>query len=183
MNKAFEGLQPEALWAFFDEICQIPRPSKSEARIGEWLLSFADRQGLEAKKDRAGNILIRKAATPGMEEKPAVVLQSHMDMVGEKNNDKTHDFHHDPIAPVRDGAWIRADGTTLGADDGIGMAAQLAVLDSDDIAHGPVECLFTVDEETGLTGAFNLEEGFFEGRTLINLDSEDEGELFIGCAG
>ncbi|MDN5290978.1 MAG: dipeptidase [Anaerophaga sp.] len=183
MNKAFEGLYPEKLWGYFDEICQIPRPSKHEEKITAWLLAFANREGLDTKRDKAGNVLISKPASPGMENKPAVVLQSHVDMVGEKNNDKHHDFFKDPIIPVRDGDWIKADGTTLGADDGIGMAAQLAILTSGDISHGPLECLFTVDEETGLTGAFNLEENFFEGRTLINLDSEDEGELFIGCAG
>lgn len=183
MNKAFEGLSPESLWKYFDEICRIPRPSKHEEQIRDWLMSFAREKGLEAKMDKAGNVLIKKPASPGMEGKPTVVLQSHMDMVGEKNNDKEHDFQRDPVVPVRKGEWIYADGTTLGADDGIGMAAQLAILDAGDIDHGPVECLFTVDEETGLTGAFNLEENFFEGRTLINLDSEDEGQLFIGCAG
>ncbi len=183
MNKAFEGLYPEKLWYYFDEICKIPRPSKHEDRIIEWLLSFAKEKGLEAKRDKIGNVLIFKPASPGLEDKDTIVLQSHVDMVGEKNNDKVHDFSNDPIIPLRDGEWIKADGTTLGADDGIGIAAQLAILSSNDIIHGPIECLFTVDEETGLTGAFNLEEGFFNGRTLINLDSEDEGELFIGCAG
>ncbi|MFW6043931.1 MAG: aminoacyl-histidine dipeptidase, partial [Marinilabiliaceae bacterium] len=183
MNKAFEGLSPEPLWEYFDEICRIPRPSKHEEKMIDRLLAFAREKGLEAKTDKAGNVLIKKPATSGMEGKPTVVLQSHMDMVGEKNNDKDHDFQKDPIVPVRKGDWIYADGTTLGADDGIGMAAQLAILDAEDISHGPIECLFTVDEETGLTGAFNLEENFFEGRTLINLDSEDEGQLFIGCAG
>jgi len=183
MNKAFEGLTPELLWGYFDEICRIPRPSKHEEKMSGWLLSFAREKALEAKKDKAGNVLIKKPASSGMEDKPIVVLQSHMDMVGEKNNDKDHDFEKDPIVPVREGDWIYADGTTLGADDGIGMAAQLALLASENIPHGPIECLFTVDEETGLTGAFNLEENFFQGRTLINLDSEDEGQLFIGCAG
>ncbi|MFO8002573.1 MAG: aminoacyl-histidine dipeptidase, partial [Marinilabilia sp.] len=183
MTEAFEGLTPQPLWSYFDEICKIPRLSRHEEEMTGWLLNFANDKGLEAKKDKAGNVLIKKPASPGMEEKPPVVLQSHVDMVGEKNNDKVHDFFSDPIIPLRDGDWIKADGTTLGADDGIGIAAQLAILASDNIAHGPLECLFTVDEETGLTGAFNLEEDFFEGRTLINLDSEDEGELFIGCAG
>ncbi len=183
MTKVFEGLYPEKLWDYFDQMCKIPRPSKHEEKIIGWLIAFAAEKGLEAKKDKAGNVLIKKAASPGMAHKKAVVLQSHVDMVGEKNNDKVHDFFTDAIVPVRAGEWIKADETTLGADDGIGMAAQLAILASGDIAHGPIECLFTVDEETGLTGAFNLEEGFFDGRTLINLDSEDEGELFIGCAG
>lgn len=183
INKVFEGLYPAKLWDYFDQICQIPRPSKHEEKIVNWLLEFAEQKGLEAKRDKIGNVLISKPASPGMEDRKTVVLQSHVDMVGEKNSDKQHDFFVDPIVPVRDGGWIKADGTTLGADDGIGIAAQLALLVSGDISHPPLECLFTVDEETGLTGAFNLEEGFFEGRTLINLDSEDEGELFVGCAG
>lgn len=183
INKVFEGLYPEKLWEYFDEICQIPRPSKHEEKIVEWLLAFAEKHKLEAKRDKIGNVMISKPATPGMENKKTVVLQSHVDMVGEKNNDKKHDFFKDPIVAVRDGGWIKADGTTLGADDGMGMAAQLALLTANDVPHPALECLFTVDEETGLTGAFNLEEDFFDGRTLINLDSEDEGELFIGCAG
>ena len=183
INKVFEGLYPEKLWEYFDEICQIPRPSKNEEKMVAWLLAFAEKHNLEAKRDKIGNVVISKPATPGMENKKTVVLQSHVDMVGEKNNDKKHDFFKDPIVAVRDGGWIKADGTTLGADDGMGMAAQLALLTADDVPHPALECLFTVDEETGLTGAFNLEEDFFDGRTLINLDSEDEGELFIGCAG
>jgi dipeptidase D len=183
MKNVFKELYPEKLWTFFDEICQVPRPSKNEDKIIAWLLDFAQKQGLESRRDKIGNVIISKPATQGMENKKTVVLQSHVDMVGEKNNDKKHDFFKDPIVAVRDGDWIKGDGTTLGADDGVGMAAQLAVLASDDISHPALECLFTVDEETGLTGAFNLERGFFEGRTLINLDSEDEGELFIGCAG
>lgn len=183
INNVFEGLYPEKVWEYFDEICRIPRPSKHEEQIVEWLLDFAKKHNLDAKRDKIGNVLICKPATPGMENEKAFVLQSHVDMVGEKNNDKKHDFFKDPIVPVRAEEWIKADGTTLGADDGIGMAAQLALLTAKDIPHPALECLFTVDEETGLTGAFNLEEGFFEGRTLINLDSEDEGELFIGCAG
>jgi dipeptidase D len=183
IDNVFAGLYPEKLWTFFDEISKIPRPSKHEEKIIDWLMHFAEKRGLEGRKDKIGNVLILKPATPGMESRKTVVLQSHVDMVWEKNNDKEHDFFKDPIVPVRDGGWIKADGTTLGADDGIGVAAQLALLDSDNIPHPPLECLFTVDEETGLTGALNFEEGFLEGRTLINLDSEDEGELFIGCAG
>ncbi|PWD97727.1 cytosol nonspecific dipeptidase [Marinilabilia rubra] len=183
MNQIFEGLYPAKLWDYFDQICQVPRPSRHEEKIVDWLLEFAEQNGFEGKRDKIGNVLISKPASPGMEDRKTVVLQSHVDMVGEKNNDKQHDFFVDPIIAVRDGGWIKADGTTLGADDGIGIAAQLALLTSDDIPHPPLECLFTVDEETGLTGAFNLGEGFFKGRTLINLDSEDEGELFIGCAG
>lgn len=149
----------------------------------QYLESFATQHGLEYKKDRTGNILIKKPATPGKENVPTVILQAHMDMVCEKNSDTVHDFENDPIRTIVDGEWLKADGTTLGADNGIGMAAQLAVLAADDIEHGPIECLFTVDEETGLTGASELEEGFLSGNILLNLDSEDEGEIFIGCAG
>jgi len=147
------------------------------------LLAFAAENGLEGKRDAVGNVLITKPATKGYEGKAAVVLQAHMDMVAEKNADVEHDFNVDPIETYIDGEWLKAKGTTLGADNGIGMAAQLAVLASDDLQHGPLECLFTVDEETGLYGAFGMEAGFITGTRLINLDSEDEGELFIGCAG
>ncbi|WP_430810104.1 MULTISPECIES: aminoacyl-histidine dipeptidase [unclassified Carboxylicivirga] len=177
------GLQPQALWSQFEAICTVPRPSKKEEKIIAFLLQFAEEHGLEAQKDHIGNVLISKAATPGKEKVKPVVLQSHIDMVCEKNSDKKHDFDKDPITPIIDGEWVKADGTTLGADDGIGVAAQLALLAANDIAHGPIECLFTVDEETGLTGAFELKEGFFKSRILLNLDSEDDGELFIGCAG
>lgn len=146
-------------------------------------MDFGKKNNLETLKDEAGNVLIKKPATKGKENLPTVILQSHMDMVCEKNNDTVHDFDKDPIQPVVDGEWVRAKGTTLGADDGIGMAAQMAVLTSADIQHGPIECLFTVDEETGLTGAFALKPGFLSGSILLNLDSEDEGEMFIGCAG
>lgn len=178
-----KGLKPEAVWNYFEEICQIPRPSRKEEKIGAWLMDFARRHNLPAKQDEAGNVLISKPAVKGKEHVPGVVLQAHMDMVCEKNADVAHDFDRDPIVPYIDGEWVKAKGTTLGADDGIGMAAALAVLTSDEIQHGPVECLFTVDEETGLTGAFALKPGFFEGRVLLNMDSEDEGEMFIGCAG
>ncbi len=181
--KISDKFEPEKVWKYFGEICKVPRPSKKEGKIIDWLTQFAAEQGLEMKKDTAGNILISKPATKGFENRQATVLQSHMDMVCEKNSDIDHDFENDPIVPFVEGDWVRAKGTTLGADDGIGMAAQLALLASDDIEHGKIECLFTVDEETGLTGAFALEPGFFDGNILINLDSEDEGELFIGCAG
>ena len=173
----FQGLKPEAVWGYFEEICQVPRPSKKEGKIIAYLLDWAKKHNLDAKRDEAGNVLIKKPATKGKENTPTVILQAHMDMVCEKNSDK------DPIQPYVDGEWVRAKGTTLGADDGIGMAAQMAILTSTDIAHGPIECLFTVDEETGLTGAFALQPGFLSGNILLNLDSEDEGELFIGCAG
>lgn len=177
------GLKPEMVWSYFEEICKIPRPSRREDKIAAWLMDFAHQHQLQARQDKAGNVLIAKPAAPGKENIPTVVLQAHMDMVCEKNSDVVHDFEKDPIVPYIDGEWVKAKGTTLGADDGIGMAACLAILTSTDIQHGPVECLFTVDEETGLTGAFALKPGFFEGRILLNLDSEDEGEMFIGCAG
>ena len=147
------------------------------------MLDFAKKHNLEAKTDEAGNVLIKKAASAGMENLKTVILQSHIDMVCEKNKDTEHNFETDPIQTYIDGEWLRAKGTTLGADNGIGVATELAVLASDDIKHGPIECLFTVDEETGLTGAFALKEGFMNGDILLNLDSEDDGELFIGCAG
>ncbi|PZX10926.1 dipeptidase D [Breznakibacter xylanolyticus] len=171
------------VWQYFSEICQIPRPSKHEEKIRQYLLAFANQRGLDAKTDEAGNVLISKPAMPGCEHLPVVVLQSHMDMVCEKNSSSPHRFEHDAITPIIDGEWVKASGTTLGADDGIGMAAQLALLASNNITHAPLQCLFTVDEETGLTGAAALQTGFFSGSSLINLDSEDEGEIFIGCAG
>lgn len=183
MSQNLKELQPVKVWEYFGEICKVPRPSKKEAQIGEYLMQFARNHNLPARMDEAGNVVITKPATPGLENKPVVILQSHMDMVCEKNADVVHDFEKDPIQPYIDGEWVKARGTTLGADDGIGMAAQLAILASNDIPHGPLECLFTVDEETGLTGAAALQPGFISGRILINLDSEDEGELFIGCAG
>jgi len=178
-----KGLKPEIVWNYFEEICKIPRPSRKEEKMAAWLMEFARQHHLKAQQDEAGNVLITKPASAGKENVPAVVLQAHMDMVCEKNSDVVHDFDRDPIKPYVDGEWVRARGTTLGADDGIGMAAALAVLTSSDIQHGPLECLFTIDEETGLTGAFALKPGFFKGRILLNLDSEDEGEIFIGCAG
>lgn len=176
-------LQPAVVFHYFDEVCQVPRPSKKEGKIREYLVGFAGKHNLECKTDEAGNVLIKKAASAGMENCKTVILQSHMDMVCEKNHNTEHNFETDPIRTYVDGEWLKAEGTTLGADNGIGIATQLAILASDDVKHGPLQCLFTVDEETGLTGAFALKEGFMEGDILINLDSEDEGELFIGCAG
>ncbi|MDR2362608.1 MAG: aminoacyl-histidine dipeptidase [Prevotellaceae bacterium] len=176
-------LEPSLVFAYFMEICRIPRPSKHEGKMIDYLLRFAETHRLPARRDAAGNVLISKAATAGMKERPVVSLQSHVDMVCEKNSDIVHDFFTDPIQPYVDGEWIKARGTTLGADCGIGMAASLALLASSDVPHGPVECLFTVDEETGLSGASALQPGFLSGNILLNLDSEDEGELFIGCAG
>jgi len=178
-----EQLQPAEIWKYFLEICKIPRPSKKEERIAKYIMDFAKEHNLEANQDAAGNVVIKKPATKGFEKLQSVVLQSHLDMVCEKNSDINHDFANDPILPYIDGEWIKAKGTTLGADDGIGIASQLAILASKNINHGPIECLFTIDEETGLTGAFEMKPGFFNSKILINLDSEDEGELFIGCAG
>lgn len=178
-----EQLQPAEIWKYFLEICKIPRPSKKEEKIAKYLMDFAKEHKLEANQDAAGSVVIRKSATPGFEKLQPVVLQSHIDMVCEKNSDVVHDFNVDPIIPYIDGEWVKAKGTTLGADDGIGVASQLAILASSSIKHGPLECLFTIDEETGLTGAFEMKTGFFSSKILLNLDSEDEGELFIGCAG
>ena len=176
-------LDPADVFKYFGEISCIPRPSKHEEKIIAYLMDFAAQADLDAECDKAGNVLIRKPASKGMEERPTVVLQSHMDMVGEKHSHSKHRFETDPIATYVDGEWIKAMDTTLGADCGIGMAAQLALLANNDLTHGPIECLFTVDEESGLTGAEALEPGFLQGNILLNLDSEDEGELFIGCAG
>lgn len=176
-------LQPKELFHYFSEICKIPRPSKKEEKMIAFLKDFAEKHNLPHTIDAAGNVLICKAASKGYESHPTIILQSHMDMVCEKNSSTTHNFDTDPIEPFVDGEWLKARGTTLGADNGIGVATQLAILASDTIEHAPLECLFTVDEETGLTGAFALQKGFLSGKTLINLDSEDDGEIFIGCAG
>ncbi len=167
----------------FAEICKIPRPSGHEERIGKYLIQFAEKRGLKSKMDNVGNVLISKPATKGMEDRQTVILQAHQDMVCEKEATLTHDFMKDPIETYVEDGWLKAKGTTLGADDGMGIAMALAILDSDDIKHGPVECLFTVSEETGLNGAENLQPGMMNGSMLINLDSEDEGQIFIGCAG
>ena len=176
-------LNPKIVWKYFHEITQVPRPSKKEGKIIAYLEKFAKEHNIAYKKDHVGNIVMTKPATPGYEDRVKVILQSHVDMVCEKNADTKHDFDNDPIRTIVDGEWLHADGTTLGADNGIGCAAQLAILASNDIPHGPLEALFTIDEETGMTGAMELKPGFLEGKILINLDSEDEGELFIGCAG
>lgn len=178
-----EQLKPAGVFKYFAEICQVPRPSKREEKIIAYLKTFAQEHNLEIKTDEAGNILIKKPATPGKENLQTVVLQSHVDMVCEKNNDVQHNFLTDPIETEIVGEWMKAKGTTLGADNGIGVATELAILADNTLVHGPLECLFTVDEETGLTGAFALKEGFMNADILLNLDSEDEGELFIGCAG
>ncbi len=178
-----QDLKPAEIWKYFDDITKIPRPSKKEEKIIQYLLDFAKKHNLEAEKDEVGNVIIRKPGTNGKENHKTVILQSHSDMVCEKNADTEHNFDTDPIQTYIDGDWVKAKGTTLGGDDGIGIAAALAVLASDKIKHPPIEALFTSDEETGMTGAFGLKEGFMKGEILINLDSEDEGELFIGCAG
>lgn len=177
------NLEPKIVFDFFDEICKVPRPSKKEEKISAWLVETGKKLGLETKRDKIGNVLISKPATLGRENVTPIIFQAHMDMVCEKNNDTKFDFEKDAIQSYVDGEWMKAKGTTLGADDGIGMAMALAILASKDLEHGPVECLFTVDEETGLTGAFALEPGFMKGKMLLNLDSEDEGQFFIGCAG
>jgi dipeptidase D len=176
-------LNPAPVWIYFEEICGIPRLSKNEGKIRQYLLEFAKKYNLESKEDEVGNILIVKPASKGMENRKTVVLQSHMDMVGEKNADYPHNWATDPIKPALRNGWVTATGTTLGADDGIGIASQLAILADDNLKAGKIECLFTVDEESGMTGAINLKPDFFSGRILLNLDSEDEGILFIGCAG
>lgn len=178
-----KDLEPKIVWNYFYDITQIPRPSKKEEKILKYLLDFGQKHKLDTKQDKAGNILITKPATAGKENLPTIILQSHVDMVCEKNSDVTHDFDNDPIKTIIDGDWVKADGTTLGADNGIGVATQLAVLASNDIAHGKIEALFTVDEETGLTGANSLQKDFLTGNILINLDTEEEGEIYIGCAG
>lgn len=180
---SIRDLKPQLIWEQFDDICQVPRPSKKEGKIIAWLQEWAKKHNFDYQTDETGNVVIRKAATKGFEGRPAVILQSHMDMVCEKNSDVEFNFENDPIQPWIDGEWVKAKGTTLGADCGIGMAAALAVLLDDSLEHPAIEALFTVDEETGLTGAFGLGEGMLTGKYLVNLDSEDEGELFIGCAG
>jgi len=183
MNDVFKGLQPERVWHYFAETCKVPRPSKKETQITQYIRQVAGALSLENYMDETGNVIVKKPATPGYENRCSVVLQCHVDMVCEKNSDTYHDFDHDAIQPFIDGEWVKARGTTLGADDGIGIAVQLALMEDKTVKHGPLEFLFTVDEETGLTGAYGLKPGFFESKILLNLDSEDEGELFIGCAG
>ncbi len=179
----YNELKPGKIFHFFHEICQIPRPSKHEEQVTRYLQSFAAERKLWCETDEKGTVLIRKPATAGHEQTPGVVLQSHTDMVPDKRKEVEHNFLTDPIRTQIQGEWLSACGTTLGADNGIGVAAQLAVLDSDDLKHGPLECLFTVDEETSLGGAFFLRKGWLQSPYLINLDSEEEGEIFVGCAG
>ena len=176
-------LEPTIVWNHFYEITQIPRPSKKEDKVRTYLDEFGKKHNLTTVTDKAGNVLITKPATPGYENEKTIILQAHMDMVCEKNSDVEHNFDTDPIQVIVDNGWVKAKGTTLGADNGIGMALMLAVLSSDNLKHPALECLFTTDEETGLTGAFALDNNLLKGEILINLDSEDDGEIFVGCAG
>ncbi len=183
MSNKISELDPKVLWKHFYSLTQIPRPSKKEEKIITFMKKFGEDLGLETIVDEVGNVIIKKPATPGMENRKTVVLQGHLDIVPQKNSDKTFDFETDPIEPFIDDGWVTADGTTLGADNGMGVAAAMGILESDDLQHGPVEALFTIDEETGMTGAFGLKPGILDGDILINMDSEDEGELYVGCAG
>jgi dipeptidase D len=183
MSEEIKKLEPKEIWKNFYSLTRVPRPSKHEEKIQQFMLQFGDDLGLETFRDKVGNIIIRKPATPGMEDRKGVILQAHLDMVPQKNTATQHDFETDPINAVIDGEWVRAKGTTLGSDNGIGVSAAMAVIASRDIPHGPIEALFTCDEETGMTGAEGLKPGVLHGEILLNLDSEDEGELYIGCAG
>lgn len=183
MNKEIYNIEPKEVWQHFYSLTQVPRPSKHEDKIQEFMVKFGNDLGLETIKDEIGNVIIKKPATAGMENRKGVVLQGHLDMVPQKNSDNNHNFKTDPIEAYIDGDWVTANGTTLGADNGIGVAAAMAVLSSKTMEHGPIEALFTCDEETGMTGAFGLKPGVLDGDILMNLDSEDEGELYIGCAG
>ena len=177
------NLEPKAVWEIFQQLCDIPRPSKKEQKAVEFAKKFGENLGLETIVDEIGNVIIKKPATPGMEDRKTVVLQGHLDMVPQKNSHVQHNFETDPIQAYIDGEWVTAKDTTLGADNGMGVAASLAVLQSKEIVHGPLEVLLTIDEETGMTGAENLKPGILNADILINMDSEDEGELYIGCAG
>ena len=183
MGTILGGLYPAPLWNHFEDLCSFPHPSKHEEKIREHIVNWAKEKGLETMVDKVGNVIIRKPATPGMENRKGIVLQGHIDMVPQKNSDVAHDFEKDPITPWIDGEWVKAKGTTLGADNGVGVATAMAVLESKDLQHGMIEALFTIDEETGMTGAFGLEGGILKGDILMNLDSESEGELCVGCAG
>ena len=183
MSNEISKLNPVEVWENFYQLTRIPRPSHHEEQIRKYIADFGKNLGLETIQDKVGNVIIRKPATPGMEKLKGVILQGHLDMVPQKNSDKNHDFSQDPIETIIDGEWVRANGTTLGADNGIGVAAAMAVLASKELVHGPVEGLFTATEETGMDGANGLEAGWLKGDILINMDSEDEGELYVGCAG
>ena len=177
------NLQPQVVWNIFEQMCANPRPSGHEEKVSAWIQQLAKDHNIDCKEDKVGNLFLKKPATTGMENRKGVVLQAHMDMVPQKNSDTDHNFVTDPIDAYVDGEWVTARGTTLGADNGIGLAASLAVIFSDDIEHGPLEVLVTIDEEAGMTGAFGLDAGWLEGEILLNTDSEDEGEVYMGCAG
>ena len=183
MSSIFEGLKPSLLWMHFEQILKIPHCSGNEKALGDYIISVAERLNLAWKKDKVGNVVVEKKASAGHENAETIILQGHMDMVGEKNSDVDHDFTKDTIKAEVKEEWIQAKGTTLGSDNGIGVAASLAVMEDDSLEHGPLEFLFTVDEETGLTGATKIESGFLKGKKFLNLDSEDEGVFTIGCAG
>ena len=183
MDKNLAALNPQLVWKHFAEICNIPHPSHSEEKIRQYVVDFAEANGIDYKVDEAFNVYMSKAATAGMEDRKGIVLQAHLDMVPQKNNDKEFDFLNDPIEAYIDGEWVTANGTTLGADNGIGVAAILAVFEDDSVEHGPIEALFTASEETGMCGAFGLKGDLLKGDILLNLDSETEGELYVGCAG
>jgi len=183
MASDLKNLKPENLWKHFAEFLKIPHCSENEKEMGEYVMNFAKSLNLEADRDEVGNIVVRKKASPGKEEVTTVILQGHLDMVCEKNSDINFDFSKDSIQPVIDGDWVRAEGTTLGADNGIGLAAGMAIMEDNTLIHGPLEFLFTVEEETGLKGATSIKPDFLKGKILLNLDSEDEGEFTIGCAG
>lgn len=183
MSKEITKLQPESIWKHFYSLTQIPRPSRKEAEVIKFVKDFGESLGLETIVDEVENVIIKKPATPGMEDRKGIILQGHLDMVPQANSGSTHDFEKDPIDAFVDGDWVTANETTLGADNGMGVAAAMAVLESKDLVHGPIEALFTVDEETGMTGAFGLKAGLLDGDILLNMDSEDEGELYVGCAG
>lgn len=183
MDKNLKALSPAAVWKHFERIAAIPHPSHHEEKIRRYILDFAAEHGLEHVEDEAHNVYIRKPATKGMENRKGIIMQAHLDMVPQKNNDKQFDFENDPIEAYIDGEWVTANGTTLGADNGIGVAAALAVLEDENLEHGDIEALFTATEETGMDGAFGLKAGLLQGEILLNLDSETEGELYVGCAG
>lgn len=183
MATEIKNLEPRAVWENFYKLTQVPRPSKKEEQIQSFMLNFGKSLGLDTLKDSVGNVIIRKPATPGMENRKGIILQGHLDMVPQKNSGTEHDFEKDPIDAYIDGEWVRARGTTLGADNGIGVASAMAVLAAKDLVHGPIEALFTCDEETGMTGAIGLQPNLLKGDILLNMDSEEEGELYVGCAG
>ena len=183
MSNEIVGLEPKAVWENFYKLTQVPRPSKKEEKIQAFMVNFGKNLGLVTEKDSVGNVLIRKPATPGMENRKGIIFQGHLDMVPQKNNGTVHDFENDPIDAWIDGEWVRARGTTLGADNGMGVACAMTVLAAKDLIHGPLEALFTCDEETGMTGAIGLKSNWLKGEILLNMDSEEEGELYVGCAG